>query len=571
MATATQLERIAALVDKVTPLGNKQRGMPIEADDWNTLVSVLTGILEIDHTQETGGSQVLATRFAAIDHDHLGEVTSEWLAADLQGSFGGLGIEARRTLAEMNERIAVLSAEVARLSELVKGQQSVVDRVQVVNLDHTRKIRSFDDRFSTVDTLRTQVEGLGTQVIDMSKNVDVVLETRQILTDPTGKPIDLFALTKEISNLQEVSENLRGVSGEFVRLRDVEVRLSQLETVSDVGGGFDLDTRIGEVVGLAEERLASRFETQINTQVDSKVAEHAGQLRGDLEASNLTQFESLRGELRTDLEARSDAQIAAAEGRLDTRLNDALATNREQLRGELLLETQQAIDAGVGEAESRLNERMAGELAAGLDRVQVDVLAAATAEVNSRVGDLSAGLDQRITAVETGLDTLGNQTLPQRIEEVLGLVDERVDAGVNDALGDLDQRVNRVVTRGLERGTFNDQLGRIIDERMGNQPLPRDMVLDLVDEVLAEREGVLRDELRGEMARTIEGLRAEQQAEVSRLVNDLGALRGEVDSGRNALREEISLQVKSEVSTLRSEVNKTIDDRLVLRPFRPNQ
>src|SRR5690606_34722082 len=306
-----------------------------------------TGILEIDHTQETGGSQVLATRFAAIDHDHLGEVTSEWLAADLQGSFGGLGIEARRTLAEMNERIAVLSAEVARLSELVKGQQSVVDRVQVVNLDHTRKIRSFDDRFSTVDTLRTQVEGLGTQVIDMSKNVDVVLETRQILTDPTGKPIDLFALTKEISNLQEVSENLRGVSGECVRLRDVEVRLSQLETVSDVGGGFELGTRSGEVVGLAEERLASRFETQINTQVDSKVAEHAGQLRGDLEASNLTQSESLRGELRTDLEARSDAQIAAAEGRLDTRLNDALATNREQLRGELLLETQQAIDAGV--------------------------------------------------------------------------------------------------------------------------------------------------------------------------------------------------------------------------------
>jgi len=47
MAQATnQLNRIALLVDKVTPVGNKQRGMRIEADDWNTLVDVALGILQ---------------------------------------------------------------------------------------------------------------------------------------------------------------------------------------------------------------------------------------------------------------------------------------------------------------------------------------------------------------------------------------------------------------------------------------------------------------------------------------------------------------------------------------------
>jgi hypothetical protein len=104
---------------------------------------------------------------------------------------------------------------------------------------------------------------------------------------------------------------------------------------------------------------------------------------------------------------------------------------------------------------------------------------------------------------------------------------------------------------------------------MGGGPLPRDAVLAVVDELLAERQTVLLDQLRGEMTQAIEGLRVERQAELGGIVNDLNVLRADVNSRQNALREEISLQVKSDLSTLRSEFNRTIDDRLVLRPFRP--
>jgi len=80
MAQATnQLNRIALLVDKVTPVGNKQRGMRIEADDWNTLVDVALGILQLDRLQEQRSGNLLEERFALKDHEHLGEVSIAWL------------------------------------------------------------------------------------------------------------------------------------------------------------------------------------------------------------------------------------------------------------------------------------------------------------------------------------------------------------------------------------------------------------------------------------------------------------------------------------------------------------
>ena len=53
MATVEQLERIAKLSEALAPLAGKQRGMRIEADDWNALVAAVKGILEVDRAHRS--------------------------------------------------------------------------------------------------------------------------------------------------------------------------------------------------------------------------------------------------------------------------------------------------------------------------------------------------------------------------------------------------------------------------------------------------------------------------------------------------------------------------------------
>ena len=48
---ADLFERIDGLNDRLTPLAGKQRGMRIEAEEWNTLIDVLRGLLAIDRAQ----------------------------------------------------------------------------------------------------------------------------------------------------------------------------------------------------------------------------------------------------------------------------------------------------------------------------------------------------------------------------------------------------------------------------------------------------------------------------------------------------------------------------------------
>src|SRR5262249_60302818 len=101
------LDKIAALTDKLTPLGGKQRGQRIEADDWNALINVLTGLLEIDKSQEQVVEAGLDQNYARKDHQHIGEVTIDWLDPSLKSALtdsGGSG-SARSALADIKKTV----------------------------------------------------------------------------------------------------------------------------------------------------------------------------------------------------------------------------------------------------------------------------------------------------------------------------------------------------------------------------------------------------------------------------------------------------------------------------------
>lgn len=552
MANTSTLEQIADLVQQVTPLGGKRRGMPIEAEDWNTVVNVLTEILGIDRLQESGGSQALESRFAAVHHEHVGDVASDWLAADLQSSFGGLGVEARRSLAEMNARLQALSNEVARLTNLTQTQQGLLDQAQVADFDRDRLMRSLDSRFGTVDSLRTLVDGVSTQVTNVSKNVDTVLELRRVLTDPQGTPIDFGAIRADLKGLQELSENLKGIDGKPVRLKDVELRLSQLQDVTGTGGDRNLDNRIGVSVGAAEERLNLRF------------ADRSDQLRTEMNEANEGRITGLRVELNTTINTQTAEQIAGAETRLGSRLDEALVTNNGQLRAEIVETARQELAIAQTGSEGRLNTQFSNGIAALQQEILTGIDNRIAGQLDRRFGELQGGLDQRIADVQVNLERTIDQTVQDRIGSAVGSIDGRVQELFKSAMSDFDQRVDAVIDRGLERANLNERIIRIVDDRLNRRPtLNPDEIRGLLDGLIAERDTVLVKQLRGELGDALAAQQIRHQSELQALA---GSLRTDIASQQQALVDQVGLQLRSEVSTLRVEFNQTLDNRLLTRP-----
>src|SRR5258708_695480 len=114
MSATQQISKIAALVQQLGPLGGKSRGMRIEADEWNALVGVVGGTLEVEKLLEDSLQVELAGEFAPKLHHHTGEIGLDALDPELQAQIGGAngsGVSTRMLLADMQSKVDALGAE----------------------------------------------------------------------------------------------------------------------------------------------------------------------------------------------------------------------------------------------------------------------------------------------------------------------------------------------------------------------------------------------------------------------------------------------------------------------------
>jgi len=286
MASTGRLERIAALNDLLTGLAGRQRGEPIEAEQWNAIVEVLQGILGIDVAQETGVAQSLADSFARADHEHLGGVSLAWLDSDLQERVvtGGSGsVSARVALTDITARVSALSGVVSTLSTQLETMQKRNDDSAVDELMRSSKLRGFESRFTGVEDLRALVGSVSAQVQDLGPQVQTVLDLRTQLRTETGEPIDVSKVVAQVTQLgSAVSDATTGVAGETLRMRDLQVAIQELNDVTGIGqGGLDeriatlgvqlqatLDTHLDERFGVQQEEISALIDDKLTSLVD---------------------------------------------------------------------------------------------------------------------------------------------------------------------------------------------------------------------------------------------------------------------------------------------------------------
>ena len=368
MAGTGRLDRIAALTDLLAGVGGRQRGEPIEAEQWNTIVDVIQGVLEIDRAQENGLAQQLIDSFSPLQHEHLGQVSFAWLDADLQNRLvagGGTGpVTVRGAITDVKARVGDLSGVVSTLSTQLETIQKRNDDTAVDELTRASKLRSLETRFTGVEDLRAVVTTVSAQVQDLSPQVQTVLELRSELSDDAGVPINVRAVAAQVGKLDAgLAEATSGVDGTPLRLRDLQVAVQELQDVAGTGTG-GLDQRLATLGAQLQGTLDTRLDERLNQQ-------------------------------QQDVAATIDQRFADLEGRFEQRFGDLQRAFEERIAG-LADEVTQKVFDQVGD---KITENVLAKVTDQVGSVVDERLKERLAEVTQVVGTLEervARLEQKV-------------------------------------------------------------------------------------------------------------------------------------------------------------------------------
>lgn len=557
MATTLQLERIATLVDKLNPVANKQRGMRIEAGEWNVLIDVLRGILQVDRTQEDSTQSSLAQSFAAIDHVHLGQIDITWLDADLQAQLGGQqsqgSVLTRTALGEATQKINSLGTEVARLSTLAETHQLLLDRASVDAADRSKVLSQFDARFAGVENLRTLVGAVSNDVNGLRGNLDTVLQLRTSLSDANGNPIDVAQLKTQIGDLQTLRDNLKGVDGNLLRMRDIEVRLNEIGDAAGVGGAGGLDQRIATATGQLKE--------QLNALQDER--------DGALQQALTDGITSSEGRLRNELNATVDARAQTLEQNLNTRIGDSETRTNASMDARIAKSAESVGKTANDNAVTLIDKRLAG-VPEQVRATTAEMITALRTDLSTQISaNVNAALDTRFKGLQTQVDTR-LVSIEGRVADFEKRIPSLVASGIDTLRADLanqisDQvKINTEALRGDLQNVISEQIkGNLAEVQTQLDTHISDSVnarLAGLDEIVAKSVATatrdLPQKIGAEVKTQIDALKLGDQIKSANA--DLAAqLRKEQALAQSDQQATTSAAINSSVTLLRGEIGAT--------------
>jgi hypothetical protein len=584
--STTQLDRIAQLVDKITPVGNKQRGMRIESDDWNTLVDVALGILQLDRLQELRTENLLEQRFALKDHVHLGEVSIAWLDADLQSRLGGAtaAVSTRQALADMDQKIRALSAEVTRLQTFVATSQKVLDDSQAKDIDRSKALLDFDRRFRGVEDIKTLVSTLSSDVGSIRTNVDTVLELRKSLQDAAGNVIDVGQIRTDVESLKLLGVNLNGADGKPIRLRDIESQIADIANVVGTAGAGGLDGRLAALSASIQESVNAKALTLIT---DTKTALHNE--AADSETRLRSEFQTSLGQTRNSLQQQFAAQLSNTETKFNAALDTRIGGLTEDVRKDALTNTGALLNQRLADMPSQISAQVASAVNSLQGTLSTNFQATLTATVSAQVKDAETRLNQQIGAIQASTAAMtqslpglvANQiagalpglqsTLTQKVTEQVTAARQGIEAtigttvnnSVASALQNLDARIATAVSQ--QTASIG---GKVTDAvNAATKDLPAQVATEVktqltaanLDTKIQDGAKAVTTQLRSEIKSAIADQDARTSAAVQGAVTLLqGQLASAVANGVKDAKDFASAQTNS----LRTEVNATIDSKL---------
>lgn len=572
MAEATsQLQRIADLVTRTSAITRKQRGMRIEADEWNTLVDVLLGVLQVDRLQETSLGTQLEQRFALSDHEHLGQVSITWLDADLQSRIQGAGaVSTREVLAAMDQKLQAMRDELTSLRGTVDTHQQQLDRSAVNELDRSKALRDLQGRVDGTANLKTLVGTLSADVGGLRNSFDQVLDLKKSLTDPAGNAIDVAKMRQDVAGLLSLRDNLKGVDGNLLTMREIEVRLTDVANAVGVGTN-SLAKQLADLQGA--------IETKVSDDTNKLIADAVAGVKADSQALETRVNASIQDsatQVTAAAKAETTSQVAASEVRqsaaFDAKLQDAVTTVRNGALADAgtLLDQRFATVPDIARDAANAAATQMGKT------ITADLQGRFTADTTTRLAAVEDRFNERVTPLETGLQSLKDgiagivQTAVQSATAVLQVtLNNQIAAAMASVQQQLQILIGTQVAAAVETSlsTLDQRIGNAVQAQMP-------AISKIVSQSVADATKNLNEEIAAEVKRQIGDLKlgltiqtaidasaqqlsanfasqlAAQDARFTTLVSTTaGTLRGEIKSAVDSSAAQSKQEILSAVDT----------------------
>lgn len=516
MSNVAEIERIAALVERLLPLRDRRPGELIEADDWNVVVKALL---------EVARAVVTEAETAVAPHSHADQVTAAWLDPVLRarlekGPLTDPGSVAR--VAKLERTIHALRANIDGVAGDLTGVRAAANRLEAADLAResnltrvTRKVDGLDDARDAVTDVRSTLAVLQTdldRVSTLARDLEV-----------DGDTISISSLVDRLGALEGLRTRLTGPDGEELNATTFALRLAELENT--LVTEEELDEALGNVRDDSisdelRERLVADARTAAREQADASNTELEGRLTTDINArlaaaesaataAAATRAEEIGGQLADQLRAELTADISAGDdavrGTIDEALSSLTTTIRTEVDGQLGLlrgDLEANISDGLGNLREELRATIDESITSLTSRVdplagQIAAAEKASATASARAEELARELARtRTTLTDLVEERVAAARAASRADAFAA--DSKVTSGMRAEMAAERQRVDRALAEMQKR------IPRLVDERVttARTEIERDLDARIdetrtsLDELLRRTERITRPDLR---------------------------------------------------------------------------
>jgi predicted flap endonuclease-1-like 5' DNA nuclease len=547
MATVVELERLAALTNRLAPLAEMRQGSLIRAEYWNTLAGAVIELARVLLAE--GGLDAIA------DHEHVEEVDTGWLTPRLRALIeqGGLAdpVTSRR-LANFERDGQKLKAQLDLLQiELDKVRVGLSD-VKIGDIGRASEFTILRRKFEAQSDARDEVLDLRSTLDTIQANIGRALEVGDSLTVGGELPNfdDLFG---RVSELETLRGRLTNPDGTLLDATTLEIRLAELQ------GNFitqdQLDDALDDVRTRPPQDLLDQLTADLRSFTDGRIAVLREQQTAEFDQRYARQdlldarINSLDAELRADTNTRVDA--------LRGEVNQRFVTENG-------LESRLATFAGA--QENVIGEQVGRQLDSRLDKLTgtLDQRYVTNAILASRLGALGTELQEQITkAVRGEMKDLVAVTLEEQGRERFISID-RFNAELQEVrkrLDDLGRRVgptlDSVVSEFGERFVTLETLnGRLAPLEERTATVPEELIQRQVDAAV--------DRALGDLNTRIKALTGLESRISSMVSNQIDSLRQEMSSvAQQAVAGQLQ-GIQNSITTLQGQV-RALDTRINTR------
>ncbi len=340
MATPAELERLDALVKRLTPLSQAARGELIRAEDWNAIVQAMVELARAVYTK---------SQLAAVPaHNHFDEVSLAWLDKQLRTLVSGGALKdpvQEGKLNSVERKLTQLNGDLTTRKEDITRALKELDRIVTRELARENQVQRLDRQVSGLKSANDEVGALRLTLAGINQQISTVQTIADQLRSPNGQIIDVAQLQSQVSVLNDMREQFRDANGEIISGINIEQKIAA--ALNTLVTEEELISAIDDRLGGLDSRIDSTIETQLSAALDQAISRTLNDFRDQLRRENNQLFERLDATISSTVADQLPAISAAIsqdfQAQMHTRLKELqgalskeISQSTQNLRGELI-------------------------------------------------------------------------------------------------------------------------------------------------------------------------------------------------------------------------------------------